>query len=55
MCYNNSMLLDEYKIDIVDSGLVRKEFAGTYIIQETNEAAIVEISTTHAIPRNNFV
>ncbi len=50
MCYNNSMLLDEYKIDIVDSGLVRKEFAGTYIIQETNEAAIVEISTTHAIP-----
>lgn len=51
MCYILYMLLDKFNIDIVDSGLIRSCFAGTYILKEKNEVALIEVSTSHAVPK----
>lgn len=45
------MLLDNLNIDIVDSGLIRDKFAGTYILRDKKEVALVEVSTSHAVPK----
>jgi len=45
------MLLNNYNIDIVDSGLIREKFAGTYILKGNSDVALIEVSTSHAVPR----
>lgn len=37
-------------IEIIDSTLIRKSFAGTYLIEDNGEAALIEMSTSHALP-----
>jgi len=44
------MLLSKFQIDLVDSELIRDKFAGTYILNSNNEVAIIEVSTSHAVP-----
>lgn len=38
-------------LEIVDSGLVREKFAGTYILSDGNETALIEVSTSYAVDR----
>ncbi len=45
------MILDNLNLNIVDSGLIRDKFAGTYILRDKKEVAIIEVSTSHAVPR----
>lgn len=37
-------------LKIIDSTLIRKSFAGTYLIEDSGEAALIEVSTSHALP-----
>jgi glyoxylase-like metal-dependent hydrolase (beta-lactamase superfamily II) len=36
---------------IIDSKLIRDQFAGTYLLRDKNEVALIEESTSHAVPR----
>ena len=45
-----SMIL-ENNINLIDSDLIRKNFAGTYIVEDNNEVALIEVSTSHAVPK----
>lgn len=36
-------------IELVDSGLIRKEFAGSYLVTKGNETAVIEVSTSHGV------
>lgn len=36
---------------IIDSKLIRDQFAGTYLLHDKNEVALIEVSTSHAVPR----
>lgn len=36
-------------IHIVDSELIRKQFAGTYIVEDSNEVALIEISSANSV------
>ena len=38
-------------MEIIDSELRRKHFAGTYLVEDSGEIALIEVSTTHAIPK----
>ncbi|OQY40637.1 MAG: hypothetical protein B6229_01125 [Spirochaetaceae bacterium 4572_7] len=42
------MIDRENNIDIIDSGLIRTNFAGTYLLESKKEVALVEVSTSHA-------
>lgn len=43
------MKLKNLNISIIDSGLIREHFAGTYVLENSGEVAIVEVSTSHAV------
>ncbi len=36
---------------IIDSKLLRENFAGTYLLSDKNEVALIEVSTSHAVPK----
>lgn len=36
-------------IEIIDSGLIREKFAGSYLLNSNNESAIIEVSTSHGV------
>jgi glyoxylase-like metal-dependent hydrolase (beta-lactamase superfamily II) len=38
-------------IEVIDTGLIREKFAGTYIVESKNEVALVEVSTSHGVPQ----
>ncbi|MGL1890421.1 MAG: MBL fold metallo-hydrolase [Spirochaetaceae bacterium] len=38
------------EVDLIDSELIRKKFAGTYLVKGGNSFALIEVSTSHAIP-----
>ena len=44
------MFINKYELTLIDSGLIRSNFAGTYLIENGSEAALIEVSTSHAVP-----